>query len=490
MANEGYEEEFDYEEEFEDDDDDDEGFEDVEDDDDDDEGFEDDDDDDEGFEDDDDDDESFESFEDDGEDFEDDDDDDEDFEDDDDDDEGFEAAEDEDDDESAAERSRRARIRIRRRRRIRKARAQSRARARRRAAIARQRRAARRARSSAARLARKLRGVARMRKLKLKKLSRMRGSGVVTAQLPNGRRTKMKITPALASLRSVNRLSARINANNRRQHKINASTSRSVKKLASAQSAAIKKLTATQVKSAKMLSGRIVKGDNRLQKAISKQSRSTKSVLAKHRRKTAAMLNRNRQRAIWNGILLATTMPMFAAYGSRETPFSRKNMTITASLLGWMLVDEYVLDQFMSKGKNAKTWGRIGSGWSLVAPVGNALTVYLLMRNQQHLRFMTGTAGSDDSAAGSGTAVVEVPVAKNYDGTLSAVQATIVSRPVAASGSIVSSDGTPPLDIVSIQASASGENKITLTPIQEDGTAASTWPTDLKVAWVADTGVC
>ncbi len=304
----------------------------------------------------------------------------------------------------------------------------------------------------------------------------MRGSGVVTAQLPNGRRTKMKISPALASLGMVNKLSARINANNRRQAKINTSASRSLKKLAAAQSAAVKKLTANQVKSSKMLSSRIVKGDNRLQKALTKASRSQRTALAKHRRSTAAMMRRNRQRSIWNGVLLATSLPMFAAYGDRNNPLSRKNFTMAASFLGWMLVDEYLLDQFFARGKNSKTWGRIAGGWSFLAPVGNALTVYLLMRNQQHLRFITDTAKSL-------TVDLKSEVASKYDTKdFGSAQATIVTRP-AGSGD----DGN--INVVSVRAQVSGDT-LNLVPVMEDGTEATSWPEGLEVAWVVDTGTC
>ena len=47
----------------------------------------------------------------------------------------------------------------------------------------------------------------------------IRGSGVVTARLPNGRTTQLMLSPPLATQRDVNRLTQQININDARQTK-------------------------------------------------------------------------------------------------------------------------------------------------------------------------------------------------------------------------------------------------------------------------------
>jgi hypothetical protein len=92
----------------------------------------------------------------------------------------------------------------------------------------------------------------------------LRGAGVVTAILPNGRRSRMRIIPAMALISEVNRLrsvqSVAIEKN-----------SRAIAALAAVQAAAIKKLSAEQIKSDKDLRKRLVEADNRLNRRITKE---------------------------------------------------------------------------------------------------------------------------------------------------------------------------------------------------------------------------
>jgi hypothetical protein len=82
-------------------------------------------------------------------------------------------------------------------------------------------------------------------------------AGVVTAILPNGRRSRMRINPALPLIREVNRLRSALAV-------ANGQNSRAIAALAAAQAAAVKRLTAEQVKSDKNLRRRLVEGHNRL----------------------------------------------------------------------------------------------------------------------------------------------------------------------------------------------------------------------------------
>jgi hypothetical protein len=92
----------------------------------------------------------------------------------------------------------------------------------------------------------------------------LQGARVVTAILPNGRRSRMRIIPAMALISEVNRLrsvqSVAIEKN-----------SRAIAALAAVQAAAIKKLSAEQIKSDKDLRKRLVEADNRLNRRITKE---------------------------------------------------------------------------------------------------------------------------------------------------------------------------------------------------------------------------
>lgn len=387
-----YEDVEDYEEVegFEDDLDDDEGIE----------AYEEDDDDDEVFElEDDDDDESFEAYEDDDDDDEayelEDDDDDESFEDDDDDDEAFEEgyaeveAIGESDEESAAERSRRSR----RRRRSRTLWLMRRRQARRRAAArarAKQRITARRARATQKRLSRQLGRIRVKSRVGLRPTGRAKGGNVVIATMPNGRQAKLFLNPPMATRKDVNRLTGRIGANAAKQARAYRAQGKTIAKLKTAQGAAIKSLTAQQVKSSKELTKQITAREAKFDKRFSKELRNQKMAQSRHRRQTLGEVRRQQQRSMWNNILLASSYPLYSAYGVKSDPFATNNLILTANLGFWMLADD-VASRFLGrKGKYAKTWNRGANLWSIAAPVANVATAYYLMKDKQHKRFLTG----------------------------------------------------------------------------------------------------
>jgi hypothetical protein len=220
---------------------------------------------------------------------------------------------------------------------------------------------------------------------KVYSVGNLQGAGVVTAILPNGRRSRMRIVPTVAPISEVNRLRSVVLVNEKRQAVATAKNSRAIARLATAQAAAVKRLTAQQVKSDKEISKRIIDGHNRLDKRIAKELTGN-GTLDRHGKRIMRALKQQRQRSIWNGVLLATSAPFFAAYGDRAKPFSKNNLILTGSLLGWMLGDE-LIDQFTGKGGALKGGANY---WSYLAPIGNGATAYFLLDDKQHERFISG----------------------------------------------------------------------------------------------------
>ena len=214
----------------------------------------------------------------------------------------------------------------------------------------------------------------------------LQGAGVVTAILPNGRRSRMRIIPTVAPVSEVNRLRSVVVANSRRQAVATRINSKAIANLAVAQAAAVKKLTDVQVKSDKDLGKRIVEGDNRLDRRITKELSGGSGMLDKHRRRMVREIRRQRQRSLMNSVLLATAAPFFVAYGDREGPFEKDNLILTGSLLGFMLTDELIDWMSPKPGmmQNVAQW------WSYLAPIGNGALVYWLLGDKQHERFIVG----------------------------------------------------------------------------------------------------
>ncbi len=295
----------------------------------------------------------------------------------------------------------------------------------------------------------------------------LQGAGVVTAILPNGRRSRMRIIPTVAPVSEVNRLRSVVVANTRRQAVATRVNSRAISNLAVAQAAAVKKLTDQQVKSDKDLGKRIVEGDNRLDRRITKELSGGSGMLDKHRRRLVREIRRQRQRSLMNSVLLATAAPFFVAYGDREGPFEKDNLILTGSLLGFMLTDELIDWMSPKPGmmQNVAQW------WSYLAPIGNGALVYWLLGDKQHERFIVGfetippnqlsapprDLAKDRIAKGS----VDDFKNKNHVAVATIVSGAVVGEAVSAN---VNSDGVLTISL-----------------------AVPSVTTEVKVAWIVDT---
>ena len=214
----------------------------------------------------------------------------------------------------------------------------------------------------------------------------LQGAGVVTAILPNGRRSRMRIIPTVAPISEVNRLRSVVVSNSKRQAVATRVNSKAIASLAVAQASAVRRLTDQQVKSDKDLGKRIVEGDNRLDRRITKELSGGSGMLDKHGKRMQREIRRQRQRSLMNSVLLATAAPFFVAYGDREGPFEKDNLILTGSLLGFMLTDELIDWMSPKPGmmQNVAQW------WSYLAPIGNGALVYWLLGDKQHERFIVG----------------------------------------------------------------------------------------------------
>jgi len=268
---------------------------------------------------------------------------------------------------------------------------------------------------------------------KVASVGSLRGAGVVTAILPNGRRSRMRIIPTVAPIAEVNRLKQVVQVNERRQAVATHRNSRAIASLAQAQASAVKQLTAQQVKSDKDLGKRIIEGHNRLDKRITKELSGGSGSLDKHGKRLMRHMKRQRQRSIMNNVLVASALPLFAAYGDRSKPWASRNLLLTGSLVGWMLGDE-LLDSYAGKSKGGRG---VATAWSWGAPVGNFLTSYFPMRNKQHQRFLSGvTTFTPTSAAPKGTADVKALIGTSSFSTFSGAQHSAVGTVVSGADSV------------------------------------------------------
>jgi hypothetical protein len=294
----------------------------------------------------------------------------------------------------------------------------------------------------------------------------LRGAGVVTATLPNGRRSQMRIIPTLAAVSEVNRLRTVVISNERRQAVATRNNARAISSLASAQAAAVRKLTDQQVKSDKDLSRRVVEGDNRLDRRITKELSGGTGILDKHGKRMMRVMRRQRQRALWNNITLATSAPLFAAYGEKENPIAKNNAILTGSLAFWLLSDE-VVDALSGRSQFAKGGANF---LSYAAPFANIGTVMAFLHNKQHERYISGF--TDVPIAGAKVSLINNTIKKRSIDDFKGKTHTVVANIV----------GAPPAVAAAATVRGTIDNDGFLSLIIDPAPAAA-----VKVAWIVDT---
>ncbi len=306
---------------------------------------------------------------------------------------------------------------------------------------------------------------------KVASVGSLQGAGVVTAVLPNGRRSRMRIIPTLAPVKEVNRLRSVVMVNEKRQAIATQRNAKAISALGSTQASAVKRLTAQQVQSDKDLSKRVIESHNRLDKRITKELGGRSGVVGRHDKRMMRALKRHRQRSLWNNVLLATSAPFFSAYGETGNPFAKNNLILTGSLLGWLFGDE-VIDQFSGKSSFLKGGANL---WSYLAFAGNGATSYFLLRNKQHERFVSGV--TTVSRNGNGIAKFDLTKSQIASGSADDFKS---KRHTVIATFLEDAEGSPAVIGRDLRAEVTGDGFLTLAIDPPPNT-------DMKVAWIVDT---
>jgi hypothetical protein len=309
------------------------------------------------------------------------------------------------------------------------------------------------------------------------------GAGVVTLRLQNGRQTQVQVLPRLASAAEVNRLRSTLTANDRRRAYALNQNSRAIARLAATQAVAVKQISSQLVKSDRELGQKIINGDTKLDKRISAELMSQKGAIEKNNKRIFRRIRQVKRRALFHNITIAAALPAFVTYVNRTKLVSQENIVLTGVLSGFLLGDE-VIDRIMpSSGKGGRAYSGAADAWAYLAPAGNLLTDFLLYRNKQNERFISGVSTFTGSAPASPPVqqvfTTVVPTASKFNiATVSpapAIVATIVSD------SVVTPTTTAARSVdVILSTTTAGSLAFTFQPPIE--------PTvTVKVAWIVDT---
>jgi len=225
----------------------------------------------------------------------------------------------------------------------------------------------------------------------------LRGPRLVTAILPNGKTIRLRVPVPFAPQAEVNRLVRAVREQQARSALETRANARALRRSVDALAQRVGRTTEAQHKLEKRLRKRMAEGDDRL-------ARRVQEIVVQRRKGDAGfaaidrIARRQRTRALLNGAVIATGLPLFSAYGQRGSPFAAHNLTLTLSLGVWLFGDE-VADLLASFGKRDGSRFREADVWSYLSPFGNALTGWWLLHEHQHCRFITGHTTMADFTA-------------------------------------------------------------------------------------------
>lgn len=217
------------------------------------------------------------------------------------------------------------------------------------------------------------------------------GAGVVTATLPNGRTTWFRLDPAPVPVDQMNRLARQAARADVRHALHTRATARSIETLTRSLAKDVASVNAAQLRGDRALGAKLRKGDAKLEQKITKAAGEVAAAGTKSAKQLTRGVGRIRRRAIWDSAVIASAAPLFAAYGQRDNPFGSHNVTLAAALGVWLFGDE-LTDMISGRPDDPPTLVRDVDLWSYIAPFGNLLAGWWLMRDEQHQRFVTGTA--------------------------------------------------------------------------------------------------
>ena len=211
----------------------------------------------------------------------------------------------------------------------------------------------------------------------------------VVAMLPSGRAVWMRLEPAPAPVRDVDRLVASIErTSTSRVH-----TLRSNANAAAAHKGAVRRSAAEASRmllhAQRRLLRRMARADTELDRRIDRRLLPVIDRARAQQEQRGVLARSSARRDLWNQAVVVTALPLMAAFGQRDNPFAQENLVIVASALVFLFGDE-VSD--LLAGKRGLLNGPVRGAdlWSYAAPFANVLSVWWLLGGRQHERFITG----------------------------------------------------------------------------------------------------
>jgi hypothetical protein len=209
--------------------------------------------------------------------------------------------------------------------------------------------------------------------------------------MPNGQTVSLVLDPAPVSGAEIDQLRRAIQRRSLLRAEAQQENAVAVRELAQRVRTDVKRFTRRQIRMDRRLELQSRVGDRVNQRRFEKAAVQFRREHHKQELDAHRALQRLERRGLWDGITVASSAPVFAAYGHRSNPFAEANVTLLISALVWLLGDE-ITDVLADTPRPANEVMRDRDMWSYIAPVGNVLTAWWLFADRQHERFVSGFA--------------------------------------------------------------------------------------------------
>ena len=217
-----------------------------------------------------------------------------------------------------------------------------------------------------------------------------RGVRQLSAILPNGRTLWLRVAEPLAPAASLDHLAHLVErAGDGRRAAIAAHVD-AIDRLSARVSDDTERLQRGWAARQRESRRRLLAGSRRLEQRFERAWEELQSRLDRQLKIDDEHLRRLRRRDFWDKILLASSLPFFAAYGDREDPFGSNNLALLFLLLIWLAGDEVVQAIFGTGSSKSRYAVADADVWSYIAPIANGLAAWWLLGDRQHERFVTG----------------------------------------------------------------------------------------------------
>ncbi len=331
----------------------------------------------------------------------------------------------------------------------------------------------------------------------------LRGPGDVSAILPNGRVIWLRVEPSPVPARALEHVAQEARSGTIRHRGFARRQAVAIRVLARMTAAVAEGMSEERVARARALRRLILRSHRRLDERITKAAEKARERLSRRLRIERETVRRLRRRDLWDKAVLATSLPLFAAFGQKGRPFGAHNLALTLSSLIWLVGDDVVEKIFGPEDKSPYPLRDLDA-WSYIAPVANVLAGWWLLGGFQHERFVarrtsipldpvrvTATGASDLAYVYLAQIDVSRVVAPSHrpafeDFRYVPVVATIASAVPSATGVLADAR------ITEVAARVSGADlELCVTAIARDLSSSSDPVPDLytaiDVAWMVDT---